>query len=214
MYGLLLRSIQAYLRATFGAVVWARVLRLSGQPVDGFEPMLPYDAQVLDSVLAAAAAELNRPVEAILEDVGTFLVANPDHQSLRRLLRFGGATFAEFLQSLEELPDRARLALPDLELPQITLHETGPGFFRLTFGSSFAAFYPVALGALRATADDYGALVLIDTEPSCNEGLSGAVLSVNLLEPEHGLGQRFELSLMGRANEGSGQDVGRDRDGL
>lgn len=197
MYGLLLRSIQAYLRATFGAVVWARVLRLSGQPVDGFEPMLPYDAAVLDSVLVASAAELNRTVEAILEDVGTFLVANPGHQSLRRLLRFGGATFSEFLQSLEELPDRARLALPDLELPQIILTETGPGFYRLKFGSSFPALYPVVLGALRATADDYGALVLIDAEPNCSCCATGAVLSVQLLEAAHGLGRRFDLSAAG-----------------
>lgn len=112
MHGLLLRSIQAYLRATFGAAVWGRVLRNAGQSAEGFEPMLPYDGEVLERVLAVSAAELDRSVETVLEDVGTFLVASPGHQALRRLLRFGGASFAEFLQSLEELPDRARLALP------------------------------------------------------------------------------------------------------
>ena len=195
MYGLLLRSVQAYLRATFGVAAWARVLRATGRSPDGFEPMLPYDAEVLTSIVAACADELGRAPDVILEDVGTFLVANPDHQSLRRLLRFGGATFLEFLHSLEELPDRARLALPDLELPEITITETGPGQYRLACGCSFPQLFPVAVGALRAMADEYGALVLIDPDLNCSPD-SGAVgaLSVQLLEAAHGEGRRFDLA--------------------
>ncbi|MBK6467929.1 MAG: heme NO-binding domain-containing protein [Rhodobacter sp.] len=194
MYGLLLRSIQAYLRATFGAAVWGRVLRAAGQSPDGFEPMLPYDADAFQRVLAACSAELDRPVETMLEDVGTFLVADPGNQGLRRLLRFGGATFADFLHSLEELPDRARLALPDLELPQIGLTESAPGLFQLSCGCSFPALFPVALGVLRAMADDYGALVLIDPVPAALANACGNGLSVQLLETAHGSGNRFDLS--------------------
>lgn len=193
MYGLMLRSVQGYLRATFGATAWGRVLWSAGLPPEGFEPMLPYSAEILDRVLAAATAELKRPTDSLLEDLGTFLVADPGHQSLRRLLRFGGANFTEFLISLEELPDRARLAMPDLELPQFVLTETGPGFFRLSFGQSLPALFPVVLGALRAMADDYGALVLIDAEPSCAEA-GGRLLSVHILEAAHGAGRGFALT--------------------
>lgn len=194
MFGLLLRSIQAYLRGTFGPAVWARVLRAAGQPPEGFEPMLPYDARAVGRVLAAAAQELHRPAEAILEDVGTFLVADPGHRALRRLLRFGGAGFADFLHSLEELPDRARLALPGLRLPQVTLAEIGPGRVRLAVTGALPALLPVALGALRAMADDYGALVLIELE----QEPGAAVLNVQLLEAAHGEGQRFALVADGR----------------
>ena len=194
MFGLLLRSIQAYLRGTFGPAVWARVLRAAGQPPEGFEPMLPYDARAVGRVLAAAAQELHRPAEAILEDVGTFLVADPGHRALRRLLRYGGAGFADFLHSLEELPDRARLALPGLRLPQVTLAEIGPGRVRLAVTGALPALLPVALGALRAMADDYGALVLIELE----QEPGAAVLTVQLLEAAHGEGQRFALVADGR----------------
>ena len=194
MFGLLLRTIQAYLRGTFGPAVWARVLRAAGQPPEGFEPMLPYDARAVGRVLAAAAQELHRPAEAILEDVGTFLVADPGHRALRRLLRFGGAGFADFLHSLEELPDRARLALPGLRLPQVTLAEIGPGRVRLAVTGALPALLPVALGALRAMADDYGALVLIELE----QEPGAAVLTVQLLEAAHGEGQRFALVADGR----------------
>jgi len=194
MFGLLLRSIQAYLRGTFGPAVWARVLRAAGQPPEGFEPMLPYDARAVGRVLAAAAQELHRPAEAILEDVGTFLVADPGHQALRRLLRFGGAGFADFLHSLEELPDRARLALPGLRLPQVTLTEMAPGRVRLAVTGALPALLPVALGALRAMADDYGALVVIEL----GRDSGAATLTVQLLEAAHGEGQRFALAADGR----------------
>lgn len=198
MFGLLLRSIQAYLRGTFGPAVWARVLRAAGQPPEGFEPMLPYDARAVKRILAAAVQELNRPADAILEDVGTFLVADPGHRALRRLLRFGGAGFMDFLHSLEELPDRARLALPGLHLPQITLMQAAPGQVRLAVTGALPALLPVGLGALRAMADDYGALVLIDLE----RGRDGATLTVQLLEPAHGEGQRFALAQEGAADGG------------
>lgn len=194
MFGLLLRSIQAYLRGTFGPAVWARVLRAAGQPPEGFEPMLPYDARAVGRVLAAAAQELHRPAEAILEDVGTFLVADPGHRALRRLLRFGGAGFADFLHSLEELPDRARLALPGLRLPQVTLTEIGPGRVRLVVTGALPALLPVGLGALRAMADDYGALVVIEL----GRDSGAATLTVQLLEAAHGGGQRFALAADGR----------------
>ncbi|MDQ2065674.1 heme NO-binding domain-containing protein [Xinfangfangia sp. CPCC 101601] len=201
MYGLLLRAIQSYLRETFGALVWARILRLADQPPEGFEPMLPYDAQVLRRLITVAARELDRPLDPILEDVGTFIVSAPSHRPLRRLLRFGGASFSDFLHSLEELPDRARLALPGLELPQISLAECVAGQFRLEVATPLPALLPIALGALRAMADDYGALVVIDIEARPS-GRGKAALRVQLLEAAHSSGQHFALSQQEAANGG------------
>lgn len=194
MYGLLLRSLQGYLRATFGAAVWGRVLRQAGLPPDGFEPMLPYEATVLTQVLTTAAAVLERPVDSLLEDLGTFLVADPAHQALRRLLRFGGANFADFLMSLEELPDRARLAMPDLALPEMQLTHTSPGVYCLALEQSLPALFPIMLGAVRAMADDYGALVLIEPEPCGASEAAGRRLSVHILETAHGKGRGFALT--------------------
>lgn len=192
MYGLLLRSIQTYLRATFGSATWAKVLRAAEMPSEGFEPMLPYDQATLDSVISACALQLDRAPEVMLEDVGTFLVAHPANTALRRLLHFGGASFEEFLYSLEELPDRGRLALPGLDLPQVALTNLGAGSFLLSFSGGFPALFPVIVGALRAMADDYGALVLIDTESAASTSNSFA-LSLQLLAEAHGAGQQLEM---------------------
>mgnify|MGYP001765666067 CR=1 FL=1 len=192
MYGLLLRSIQGYVAATFGAAVWLRILRAAGQPQDGFEPLLDYHADVLDQVLLAASAELHRPGETILEDVGTFIIADAGHRSIRRLLRFVGASYADFLLSLEELPDRARLALADLELPALAVEELGGGHYRVTCASGAPALFHVAIGILRAMADDYGTLALLEIERRPSETV--AVFSVQVLEAAHGVGRRFDLA--------------------
>ena len=55
----------------------------------------------------------------VLEDIGGYLVAEDSQASIRRLLRFGGATFENFLLSLDDLNDRVALALDIVEMPLI-----------------------------------------------------------------------------------------------
>ena len=121
MHGLVNRSIQCFLRDTYGAAAWAHVVREAGLGFDSFEAMLNYETAMTEAVLVAAARVLGRPRESVLEDLGTYLVSHENTQALRRLLRFGGVTFDDFLHSLEDLPERARLALTDLDLPALTL---------------------------------------------------------------------------------------------
>lgn len=190
MYGLFLRALQGYVSGTFGDGPWAMVLGHAGIAGRGFEPLLTYDITRFRDVLAAAGQVLDRPVDMILEDVGTYLVANPTQPALRRLLRFGGAGFADFLLSLEELPDRARLALPDIDFPRLELTERGPGQYRLSCRTDAAELAHVMLGVLRAMADDYGALVVIE-RTLAPRGKTG--LSIRLLEARFAEGRRFDL---------------------
>ena len=72
--------------------------------------MLSYDDQLTYDVIDALCVELDRPRLDLLEDLGTFLVSHPRMERLRRLMRFSGETYLEFLLSLDDLPDRVRLA--------------------------------------------------------------------------------------------------------
>lgn len=187
MEALLLRSLQAYVRDTFGASLWQAVCRRAALTTETFEPMLRYDSGTADRVAQSAAEVLGRPVETIWEDMGTYLVTNPGHEGVRRLLRFGGASFADFLQSLEEMPGRARLALPDLRFPEITLTERAPDRFEIRCQSRFRGFPRVLVGVLTAMADDYGSLCLIGSDEA-------GCVSVSILDSLHAEGRRFDLS--------------------
>jgi len=194
MHGLINRSFQCFLRDTYGAPLWSDVAREARLGFDSFEPMLIYDPSLTEAVIAAAARQLARPRETVLEDLGTYLVSHPNVEALRRVLRFGGVTFVDFLHSLEDLPGRGRLALPDLDLPSLHLSDEGPGQFTLLCRSPLLGAGHVVVGLLRAMADDYGALVLLEHQGS---GRQGESIAINLLDQRFAEGRRFELA--GRA---------------
>ncbi len=189
MHGLMNRAIQGFLRDTYGPDLWFRVARDADLGPDGFEAMLKYDDALTGAVLRAAASALGRARSSILEDIGTWLVSSQAGQPLRRLLRFGGVTFTDFLHSLEDLPERGRLALPDLGLPALALHEPQPGVYDLTC-RGLPGFGHVMVGVLRGMADDYGALVLL--EHKGNHGRAETV-QIQLLAADFAEGRRFDL---------------------
>ncbi len=191
MHGLINRAIQRFAEETLGPPVWREVLDEVAPGLDGFEAMLTYDDALTEAVLAALCARTGTPREMLLEDVGTFLVSHPTTEALRRLLRFGGEGYADFLLSLDDLPDRARLAVPDLDLPPIEVTEAGPGHYRLAVAGGWPGLVPVLLGLLRAMADDYGALALVSVEAT---DATGARLDVRVAEAAFSEGRRFELA--------------------
>ncbi|MEL7026106.1 MAG: heme NO-binding protein, partial [Pseudomonadota bacterium] len=111
-------------------------------------------------------------------------------EPVRRLLRFGGVDFADFLDSLDELPERARLAVPSLVLPAIDVHEVGYDEYQIFCRSEFGRFGKILAGALRAMADDYGCLSLIEWDPG---GERGEEVTLTLLDGAHSEGKSFVL---------------------
>lgn len=192
MHGMINRAIERFVRDTYGRDVWSAVTRRAGLDYTEFEAMLTYEADVTERVLAAMCGVLGRPRQDMLEDIGTYLVSHPKLEALRRLLRFGGPTFTEFLHSLDDLPARARLAVPDLILPELELREHGGGRFSAVCRSETPGFGHVIVGLLRALADDYGALALLEHKG----GRDGAeVVEVRLLTAEHACGRSFDLGM-------------------
>ncbi len=194
MDALLLRSLQGYVCDTFGVPLWQAVCRRSGLTVETFEPMLRYDPGTADRLAQVAADVLGRSVEAVWEDMGIHLVTNPRHQGVRRLLRFGGIGFTDFLHSLEELPGRARLAVADIDLPDLQLDELGPDRFEICCQSRIKGLVRVLVGILTAMADDYGSLCLIEAD---DQGLGR--IQVQVLDRFHNTARRFDLAAPGGA---------------
>lgn len=190
MHGLINRAIQGFVTDSYGADRWVEAARFADLDFIEFEAMLTYDDGVTPRVLDAVCEVLGRPRSDVMEDIGTYLVSHPNVEALRRLLRFGGVTFVEFLHSLDDLPDRARLAVADLHLPRIELRDHAPGRFSLVCDSPIKGFGHVLMGVLRAMADDYGVLALLDHQ-GCGNGIE--TISISLIETEFAEGRVFDL---------------------
>ncbi len=193
MHGLVNRAIQCFVRDTYGAATWEDLARQGDLPLAGFEAMFLYDDALTDRMLAAVVAVLGRPRDTVLEDLGTYLVSHPNVEPLRRLLRFGGETFQEFVESLDDLPRRAALALPELELPALEVVPDGDGDtdMRVCCRWGREGFGHVLVGMLRTLADDYGALVLLE-----HEGRSGDAewIRITVTSGTFSKGRPFQLA--------------------
>ena len=193
MHGLINRAIERFARDTYGDAFWEKVCRRQGLGFHGFEAMLTYRPELTDGVLDGLAGALGKAREEVLEDIGTFLVSAQTSGALRRLLRFSGTDFIDFLYSLDDLPARVRLAVPELHLPQLELREHTSRRFSLAVRSDTLMrnrFGHVMLGLLRAMADDYGALVLLEYKGA---GGGEELIEITLPETEFSQARAFDL---------------------
>ncbi|WP_171209735.1 MULTISPECIES: heme NO-binding domain-containing protein [unclassified Ruegeria] len=190
MHGLIIKAIQSFVCANYGRQTWVESTMAAGLEFADFEAMLTYDVEIYPRVLSALCRKLDRPRSDVLEDLGTYLVSHPNMEGLRRLLRFGGVTYVEFLQSLDDLSDRVRLAVSDLILPQLELQQLSQSDFRLHCHPGLEGYPSVMTGVLRAMADDYGSLVFLSQEAT--QGPI-EVLKITLVESAFAKGRNFEL---------------------
>lgn len=194
MHALMNRSIPCFLQDTRGPALWQAVAADVGLPAR-LEALLPSeDPTLTEAMLDSAARHLTLSRDGLLEDLGTYLVAHPAREGIRRLLRFGGRSFDDFLMSVEDLPARGRLAMPDLDLPQVTLSETGTRWFRIELRAGLPGIGHLAIGLLRAMADDYGALVTLTHEGPVP---GGEAVSVRVAQADFRPGRRFDLAAGG-----------------
>lgn len=190
MHGLVNRSFQLFVSDTFGREVWERSTQVAGISFVDFEGMLTYKETYTPRLIEGVSTILDRPAAEVLEDFGTFIVSHPKFEAVRRLLRFGGVDFVDFLHSLDDLDDRVRLALKNLNLPNAALHAAGENQFLLLCENTINGYCHVMIGVLRAMADDYGALVLLEHRGTQEDK---EVVFITVVESNFAEGRHFSL---------------------
>ena len=192
MHGMINRAFQEFIEVRYGHPIWEEVCSQANLPFTEFEAMLQYNDAYTIRCFEATTRVLHLETNALLEDLGTHLITHKPLEPLRRLLRFGGGTFCEFVLSLEELEERGRLVAPDLEIPSVGVTQYDTTGFLVASKWKLPGSGPVLLGALRAMADDYGALVTLSLA-----GIDGETekLDVTIHDVDHSEGRTFDLAL-------------------
>jgi hypothetical protein len=176
MQRLLFRALREFVCDGYGEATWDMIAEKSGQPALVAGRIVNPKKNEIPNMLAAASQILKTGEQGLLEDLGTFLVSREGTGKMRRLLRFTGASFVEFLLSLDELPDRIRLALPDLEVPEIGVVQHGDEQIQVSCGPGQPGLISLLVGLIRAMADDYGALATVDRMGPENRDGSGCLV--------------------------------------
>lgn len=162
MHGLINRSLECFVRDSYGDAVWRGIAAEMALPTERFEPFRRYPDDMAVGVIATAAARLGKPATELLEDFGAWLART---EPTRRLLRFSGSDFTDFIIALEELAGRVAMILPELQMPRIAVEPSLDGRqFRVSVLHALPQWRSVLAGVIRAISDDYGALALIVDE--------------------------------------------------
>ena len=194
MHGIICKAVETFLRVQYGDDVWRGAADASGCDVARFETVETYDADMMSDLISEAADALDTDASALLEDMGTWICTYPTLEPVRRLFRFSGSTFEEMLFGLDEVHERARMALPDLELPIYSLVEMGAGQYRVASTWSTPGAGSVLIGVLRAMADDYGVLAFLEFETGAEvNGQWAEIVSVATLDESFAAGREFLL---------------------
>ena len=194
MHGLICKSLEGFVIDRHGSQVWTAIREECGLPFDRFEALRSYDDALIVQVVGATAKRMGQPRLALLEDIGHWICTHPPLEAVRRLIRFTGATFVDLIYAFDEVQDRARIAVPGLTLPRFRVIEGAPGHFTVTSHWDVAGGGAVATGILRAMADDYGALAVIETvEAGPDDGAWRERIDVRLFEVEFHEPREFSL---------------------
>lgn len=183
MYSLVGRSLESFLRSSYGDAFWQDLLQ-EALPELASRPLLTRpSAENTRRIVFLASRRLGKPVPELAEDLGAWIVRL---EGVRRLLRFSGPNFVEFIRSLEELPGRALLIMPHFPLPELTVVADGAEEYEIFVSHRPRGWIWAIAGMLRGMADDYGTLALI--------AVAGDRISLRVVLEEHAAGRPFALS--------------------
>ncbi|WP_111558591.1 heme NO-binding domain-containing protein [Paracoccus sediminilitoris] len=157
MNSLINRGIEEFLRTTYGDDL---VKAVAEEAYVAQASVAPLGAGFGADALQRAAFRMSKPHSEMLEDMGAWMTRI---EAVRRLLRFSGRDFKDFLLRLEELPGRAHLVLPSLRVPRLQVDANDQAFWVLMLDHD-RTWQFLLVGVIRGMADDYGALCLISVE--------------------------------------------------
>lgn len=155
MHGLINRVIHRYIREKYGAATWRRVARRAGIQPHRFEGLQRSPDRGTRRLVCHLVRLGQQEERRVLRDLGRFAVSHPAATPYVQLLRFGGAGYAGFLGSLEDLPVRLRMLLPGGEVPEFEVAQTDVGRFYLICRSNLTRFGAGLVGLLEGMAEIY-----------------------------------------------------------
>lgn len=186
MHRLVIRAVEEFLRDTYGDALCAQIVSDCdavaraghGSPDDRAAAR----GHCWERLVPMAAGRLGKPVGELFEDLGAWLARR---EAIRRLLRFSGRDFEDFVMRLDELPGRAHFVIPDLDMPRIEVRQEAGHRLSLTLPETAFGWAEILGGVLRVMADDYGTLGLIE--------VVGHTVQVQISDDDFAEGRDFRL---------------------
>ena len=190
MHGLINRVIHRYVREEYGSGFWREIAQRARIDPPRFETQHSYPIGVTRRLVGALRRLSGQDTSVLMRELGRFAVQHPLAVPYVQLVQFGGSDYARFLQSLEDVPIRLGMVLPDCKLPILEVVQMDPQRFYLICKSDFEGVGSCVAGMLEAMAEIYGCSVEVSELTHRDCARSGELLSVRIRTNSSHSGER------------------------
>lgn len=156
MYGLLLDTIQKFIREKYGENSWANIRRRAKLSNHWFVTHEVYPESLIPTLVDAAAEELGEDRDNVMRMFGEYFAQNIGRYGYARLLRVLGRNLRDFLNGLVDLHEYLRFSYPNMSPPAFfTANETPEGL-HLHYITKREGFLCYVMGQMRTIGRIYG----------------------------------------------------------
>lgn len=180
MYGLLLDSIQKFLREKYGEHYWVIIRRRAMLDNHWFVTHEVYSDSVMSNLVDSAASVLGEERDRVMQMFGEYFVQTIGRYGYARLLRVLGRDLRDFLNGLDNLHEYLRFSYPKMRPPSFFCEqETSEGMI-MHYTTTRSGYLPYVIGQLYAVGSIYQKEldITVLSEYSTSEGLH-FVLNLN-----------------------------------
>lgn len=161
MYGLLLDSIQKFLREKYGERYWENIRRRAKLKNHWFVTHEVYPDSVMKDLVEAAAAELGEDQDAVMRMFGRYFAENIGRYGYARLLRVLGRDLRDFLNGLDDLHEYLRFSYPKMRPPSFICENETPEGMILHYTTQRRGYLNYVIGQLETIGAIYGKTISV-----------------------------------------------------
>ena len=161
MYGLLLDSIQKFIREKYGEHYWVAVRRKAKLSNHWFVTHEVYNDSVMTDLIDSAAAVLGEDRDNVMKMFGEYFVKNIGRYGYARLLRVLGRDMRDFLNGLDNLHEYLRFSYTKMLPPVFSCEKETPRGMLLHYLTTRQGYLPYVIGQLLAVGRIYSKVITI-----------------------------------------------------
>ncbi|XP_066276483.1 soluble guanylate cyclase 88E-like [Branchiostoma lanceolatum] len=155
MYGLLLESINDYLKGAYGEAVWKLIRERANVPHHSFVTHQVYSESVIPRLAKAASEVTGMNHDELMDVFGISFVTFVGQYGYDRILRVLGRQLRDFLNGLDNLHEYLRFSYPKLQPPSFFCEEETATGLTLHYRSRRKGFIDYVKGELRQVGKQF-----------------------------------------------------------
>ncbi len=180
MYGLVNHGVQTFIVENFGEGDWREICAEAGLAEEHFEGMLTYPDEVTYKLVGIISKRYDMEPAAVLRTFGDYWVDYSASTSVGQLLRFGGQSLTDRLETLNEMHERIKMSMPHLKPPSFEFEEGENGEHKLYYASDRDGLEPMVIGLVEGLGRETGQTVEISQDPAPAEEGFRATFTVRI----------------------------------